>query len=115
MRFAISMTDIEGAWDGLRPERQEEILAQHAALRAELSAAGSFVDVLHFHPRSEARTVRMDADGSIDESDGPYTDASEYIGGIYVIDCDSVDEAVAWARKARFMVGANEVRQIWGE
>jgi hypothetical protein len=116
MRFAISMTDIEGAWDGLPPERQEEILAQHRALKAELRAAGSFVDALHFHPRSEARTVRMDSNGSINENNGPYdTDASEYIGGVYVIDCDSMDEAVAWARKARFMVGANEVRQIWGE
>ena len=28
-------------------------------------AAGAFVDVLHFHPRSEARTVRMDRDGEL--------------------------------------------------
>jgi hypothetical protein len=113
MRFAISMTDMEGEWDRLPKERQDEILARHRAFREEISAAGKFVDALHFHPRSEARTVRMDRDGSIATTHGPFSDASEYIGGVYVIEADSIDEAVDWARRARFMVGANEVRQIW--
>lgn len=113
MRFAISMTDIEGEWDRLPEERQEAILSQHEAFRAQLSAAGKFVDVLHFHPRSEAKTIRMDRDGSLTRIEGPFSNASEYIGGLYVIDVDSIDEALEWARRARFMVGANEVRQIW--
>lgn len=113
MRFAIAMTDVEGTWDALDPERQQGILAAHDQLKADLRAAGRYVDALHFHPRSEARTVRMHGDGSITTSDGPFSTASEYIGGIYVIEADSMDEAVGWAERARFMIGANEVRQIW--
>jgi hypothetical protein len=113
MRFAICMTDIEGAWDSLPAAQQEDILAGHKRFREELTAAGRFVSALHFHPRSEARTVRMRGDGSVAVTPGPFSDADEYLGGVYVIDSDSMDEAVAWARKARFMIGANEVRQIW--
>jgi hypothetical protein len=113
MRFAISMTDIEGEWDALPEARQQEILAQHEQLKSDLRAAGKLVDALHYHPRSEAKTVRMDREGNFSKLDGPFDDASEYIGGVYVIEADSIDEAVEWARRARFMVGANEVRQVW--
>lgn len=114
MRYAIAMTDIEGNWNALDADRQQEILAAHEQLKADLRAAGSYVDVLHFHPRSEARTVRMHGDGSITTTDGPFSEAAEYVGGIYVIEAGSMEEAADWARKARFMIGANEVREIWG-
>lgn len=114
MRFAIAMTDIEGTWDALDADRQQEILAAHDQLKADLRAAGRYVDALHFHPRSEAKTVRMHADGSITTADGPFSDAAEYIGGIYLIEADSLEEALGWAERARFMIGANEVRQVWG-
>lgn len=114
MRYAIAMTDIEGTWDALDAGRQREILAAHEQLKADLRAAGRYVDVLHFHPRSEARTVRMHEDGSVTSTEGPFSQAPEYVGGIYVIEADSMEEAVDWARRARFMIGANEVREIWG-
>jgi len=113
MRFAISMTDIEGEWDGLSEAQQHAILSQHQKFKDDLSAAGRFVDALHFHPRSEARTIRMERDGSLTMIEGPFNDHPEYVGGVYVIEAGSIDEALEWARRARFMVGANEVRQIW--
>jgi hypothetical protein len=44
---------------------------------------------------------------------GPYSEHREYMGGAYVIEADSMDKAVEWARRGRFMVGANEVRQVF--
>lgn len=114
MRFAILMTDIEGQWEALPEQRQREILAKHEAFRRALEAAGRFVEVLHFHPRSEARTVRMARTGEISTAQGPFSEAREYVGGLYVIEADSLDEAADWARKGRFMIGANEVRRIHG-
>jgi hypothetical protein len=113
MRFAISMTDIEGEWDRLSEERQQAILAEHKKFKKALRTAGKFVDALHYHPREQARTIRMDADGTLRKIDGPFELAREYIGGVYLIEADSIDEALEWARKGRFMTGANEVRQIW--
>jgi hypothetical protein len=113
MRFVIAMTDIEGAWDGLPPDEQKRILARHEEFARDLKQAGSFVEVLHLHPRSQARTVRMDASGHLTTSAGPFSEAREYIGGFYVIEAESLEEATEWARKGRFMIGANEVRQVW--
>jgi len=113
MRFAISMTDLEGEWDRLHEDEQQSILARHEEYKKALSSAGRFVEVLHYHPRSEAKTVRMHADGTVVTIDGPFDNAREYVGGVYVIEADSIEEAVEWARRGRFMVGANEVRQIW--
>jgi hypothetical protein len=44
---------------------------------------------------------------------GPYADVTEQLGGFYLIDVDSLDEALAWAAKipgAR--TGSIEVRPI---
>jgi hypothetical protein len=112
MRYAILMTDVEGEWDGLSERQQQAVLDQHVVFRRALEEAGCFVDVLHLHPRSTARTVRRERDDSVTVSDGPFSDAPEYVGGLYVIEADSLDDAVEWAKKGRFMVGANEVRAI---
>ncbi|MGE0623208.1 MAG: YciI family protein [Pseudomonadales bacterium] len=113
MKFLITMTDIDGLWEGLSPEKQEAVLSEHRAFRQALERAGKFVDALHLHPRQDAKTVRRDATGKMTVLAGPYHQAPEYMGGCYVIEADSVEEAVDWARKGRFIEGANEVRQIW--
>ncbi len=113
MKFAIAMTDIEGEWDALPADRQERILEQHKEFQQALKDAGRWVGVFHFYPRNESRTVRMSANGDTTVQEGPFSQAKEYIGGFYVITADSMDEAVEWARRGRFMTGANEVRQIW--
>ena len=37
----------------------------------------------------------------------------EQVGGYYIIEADTLDEAVEWARRGRWLVGSNEVRQIF--
>jgi hypothetical protein len=112
MRYLISMTVIDERWNELPSEEQERIFKQHDEYRAALEAAGRFVASYPLAPRSEAKTVRRDAQGAFAVEDGPYTQAAEYVGGLYVIEADSLDEAVEWARRGRFMFGANEVRAL---
>jgi hypothetical protein len=60
-----------------------------------------------------ATTVRVQ-DGETLLSDGPFVDAKEYLGGIYVLEADNLDEATAIAARvpAARMGGAVEVRPI---
>ena len=111
MKFLITMTDIAGQWDKLSNERQQEILEKHREFQYALEEAGVFVDALHLHSRDEAVTVRMEGN-KVAVTEGPYSDADEYMGGAYIIDVKSLEDAVAWAKKGRFLPGANEVRQI---
>ena len=60
-----------------------------------------------------ATTVRVQ-NGEALLSDGPFVDAKEYLGGIYVLEADDLDEATAIAARvpAARMGGAVEVRPI---
>ena len=52
----------------------------------------------------EAKTVRV-REGETLVSDGPFIETEEFLGGFDLLECDSFDEAVAWASKhpiARF-------------
>ena len=112
MQFLITMTDIEGKWDALSEANQELVMKRHELFRAALEAEGRFVTSYHLRRREDARTVRMDAAGGLTVEDGPYSRAPESVGGYYIIEADSMDDAILWAKRGRFMVGANEVRQI---
>lgn len=36
----------------------------------------------------------------------------EVLGGFYLIEAESLDEALVWAERARFIPGSNEVRAV---
>lgn len=117
MKFMITFNHIDGAWDRLTPEQQAEHgRALREFMRVLEKEKGSHLVFLH--PWQSARTVRLHADGRLEVSDGPRTavggadPGSEHPGGYYIIEADTVDEAVEWAKKGRFMVGSNEIRQI---
>lgn len=113
MKFVILMSDVAGTWDALGAEEQALVMKQHGEFRAALEAAGRFVSACHLHPPEEARTVRMDEAGETTASEGCFSGSQEYVGGFYIIEADSREEAVEWATRSRFMIGANEVREIF--
>ena len=69
------------------------------------------------HAPASARTVRVRPTEEGDEvsiTDGPFAETKELIGGTCILECATLDEAVAHATRhpsARY--GAIEVRAIW--
>jgi hypothetical protein len=45
--------------------------------------------------------------------DGPFTEAKELVAGFWLIQAKSRQEAVEWARRAPFVDGEIEVRQVF--
>jgi hypothetical protein len=46
--------------------------------------------------------------------DGPFTETKEALGGFYLIECDTKQEALEWAKKVPLGEGGFiEVRPIW--
>jgi len=112
MRFMITFNHIDGEWDRLSPadREQHQKWLDHFVeeLRREKGA-----ELVFFAPPEARKTVRKNRDGSIDVRDGPYLASTEQEGGYYIIDAESLDEAVEWARRGRWLVGSNEVREIF--
>jgi hypothetical protein len=91
----------------------EAILRGHECFEAELRAAGNkMVHPERMHPDGASR-VRL-KDGRPLVTDGPFAETKEVIGGFYVIECDTKDEAIEWAKKIPLRADrAVEVRPVW--
>ena len=61
-----------------------------------------------------AKSLRAQADGDVLITDGPYLETKEHIGGLWILECADMDEALAWARKGVAATGGQvEVREIF--
>ena len=70
------------------------------ALNDEMVAAGVRVFVGGLQPESSAKSLRLQPEGKVLITDGPYTETKEHIGGFWVLEATDLDEALAWGRKA---------------
>jgi hypothetical protein len=78
----------------------------------ELAAQGKLRGGSPLHPESEGARVRGDGPGQT-VTDGPFTETKEVIGGYFLVDCGSREEAVALARRCpQNRIGLVEVREI---
>jgi hypothetical protein len=89
-----------------------DMLAEFGAATSAMAAAGVLVDSSPLMPSETARTVRV-RDGETLLTDGPFAEIKEHLGGYYVLDCDSLDDAAKWAAtipSAKY--GSIEVRPL---
>lgn len=70
------------------------------ALNNEMVAAGVRVFVGGLHPARRAMSLTPQPDGAVLLSDGPYLHTTEHVGGFWVLEAASLDDALAWGRKA---------------
>ena len=92
------------------PEDQlQSVIGEYQAILEEPGV----LDGMALQGTESATTVRVQ-DGETLLSDGPFVDAKEYLGGIYVLEADNLDEATAIAARvpAARMGGAVEVRPL---
>jgi hypothetical protein len=89
------------------------IVQAHKRFAEDLHKAGKMVLGERLRPDTEASRIRMKA-GQRQVMDGPFTETKEALGGFYLIECDTREEAVEWARKIPLGDGGTvEVRPIW--
>ena len=59
-------------------------------------------------------TLRPQPNGELLVTDGPYLETKEHVGGLWILECADIDEALAWARKGAVACRASgEVREIF--
>jgi hypothetical protein len=81
------------------------------ALNQEMEAAGVMKLACGL---GSTKSLRAQTDGGVLVTDGPYLETKEHIGGLYILECADMDEAVAWARKGVAATrGQVEVREIF--
>jgi hypothetical protein len=90
-----------------------EIMEEIHALNREMIAAGVRKFAGGLGPLGPARTLRPQPNGELLLTDGPYLETKEHIGGLWILECADMDEALAWARKgAKACRAPIEVQEI---
>ncbi len=82
------------------PVDDEAMIREISALNREMIAAGVRDFAGGLQPAGKAKSLRKHAGGEVVVSDGPYLEAKEHVGGLWLLKCADMNEALEWARKA---------------
>ena len=94
------------------PEKAPAYWGAWQAYVEAINQAGITVFGAGLQPPETATTVRLHG-GERQVHDGPFADTHEHLGGFFVIDVASLDEALAWASRApSSLAGSTEVRPV---
>jgi hypothetical protein len=112
MRYLCLIYGDESEWSNATPEEMSGVMEAYgafsdAARKAEVMLGGEGLEL-----SSSATTVRV-REGERVLSDGPYAETKEQLGGYYLLECGSLDEALDWAAKIPgAATGSVEVRPV---
>jgi len=101
------------AWTAFSDEERESAYDLYRAFARDAEAAGVMVGGNELGPTRDATTVRVRDEETL-VTDGPYAEVKEALGGFYLLECESLDEALDWAaRIPGAHHGAVEVRPVY--
>ena len=112
MQYLLLIHDDESQSGRFSDEERNAFMQEYFTYTNDLRESGAFVAGAQLQPTSTATTVEL-RDGETLTTDGPYAETKEQLGGYYLIDVESLDEAIEWAAKipsARW--GKIEVRPL---
>ncbi|HEV7293635.1 MAG TPA: YciI family protein [Devosia sp.] len=100
-----------GTWT---KQEDDACMARLGQVQDAMRAKGKLGPVVRLNPTTSATTLRKTSGEPI-IMDGPFAETKEQFLGFYVADCDSLDEAIAFAKdlaKANPDGGSYEIRPL---
>lgn len=112
MRYALLIYDTEEPWDSLSDDERGAVYREYGALSSDLREQGKLLAGEELQPVGTATTVQV-RDSETLVSDGPFAETKETLGGLYLIEAGSLDDAIEWAaRIPSARTGKIEVRPV---
>ena len=113
MLYAVLCYDSEAAVGAWSKDEDDMVMTKLGAVQEPLAKAGKLGPVARLVPTTAAMTIRKGKEPFV--VDGPFAETKEQLLGFYVVDCETLDKALDFARdlaKASHSQGAYEVRPI---
>jgi hypothetical protein len=114
MLYAILCYNDENAVSKWTAEEDAACMQRLGEVQAGMSAKGKLGPVVRLWNTDEAKTLRK-TNGAPVVLDGPFAETKEQFLGFYVADCETIDEAVEFAKKlsaANLSPGTYEIRPL---
>src|SRR5437773_244292 len=112
MQYLLLINDEEDVWATMPEDERNAVYAEYGKYTTDLESRGILVGANQLQP-SDTATVVSVRNGETLTTDGPFAETKEVLGGYYLIDVETLDEALEWAAKipsARY--GHIEVRPV---
>jgi hypothetical protein len=101
----------ERAGEGFAPPR--EAVTKMMKFNEELTKAGALISLDGLHPIMQGARVTFSS-GKTKVTDGPFIESKEVIGGYWIIQAESKQEAIEWARQCPAADGdVIEIRRVF--
>ena len=112
MRFIITAqasadNEQRDAGDGL----DEALLTAYMKFNEEMHKAGILVASEGLKPAAPGARIAV-GKGKRYIVDGPFAESKELVGGFYIIEVGSLEEAISWALRAPSGLGADDVLEV---
>ena len=112
MQYMLLIYSTPDGWSSMAPEQQKELYEAYGTFSMELQASGKMVAGDALQDTSTATSIRVRG-GETLMTDGPFAETKEILGGYYLIDVDTLDEALEWGAKLPGATyGTVEVRPV---
>jgi hypothetical protein len=112
MEYLALIHGDESVWERMTEAERDAAYEQYGEFAEAGRAAGVLAGGEELGSTASATTVRV-RDGRRLVTDGPYAEVKEALGGFFILDCASFDEALDWAARIPAAEhGAVEVRPV---
>ncbi|HEY4008053.1 MAG TPA: YciI family protein [Pseudonocardia sp.] len=98
MKYLLIIQMNPATWESLSEAERNEIAEGQNAFMATITASGEMVGTHALADPSQSAVVRG-RPGASTVTDGPFAETKEYMGGFYVVDCESPERAYELAAR----------------
>lgn len=113
MQYAILCYHDEKVTCAWSKEHDDAVMAKLGTVMEKYARQGRLGPVARLLPTTAATTLRKDREPAL-VLDGPFAETKEQLLGFYIVDCETLDEALEFARELGAVNpgGAYEIRPV---
>src|ERR1700747_555855 len=112
MQYMLLIYSPPGDWESIPAEQRQAVAEAYFNFSTELQNSGKMVAGDALQDTSTATSIRV-RDGETLTTDGPFAETKEVLGGYYLIDVETLDEALdGGAKIPGAQYGTIEVRPV---
>jgi len=110
MRFMVIVKASPESEAGVMPS--EQLFTEMGKFNEELAKAGVLLAAEGLHASSKGARVQFSGDRRT-VIDGPFAETKELVAGYWLWQCNSLEEAIEWLKRAPFDDTEVEIRQVF--
>jgi hypothetical protein len=93
VKYLLAIYADEAEWGALSDDDRQAMYVEYARFAEDMGRRGMMIDGAELRPTAAATTVRV-RDGRTLVTDGPFAETKEQLGGYFVVECESIDDAI---------------------